>query len=224
MPETLSCAAWNLRVGRSLDEVADEVEALLEDRDLDVLTVCEAAAYIPALRERLRGRYVISTGRDTSGRDSAIISRKGLRLGLKRVHRLERQGWERRAGRAGLHHHRSMVSRPVAGIRFAAVHLPPPAGPRQPMRVHATLASWATLHRLFGRWTENGRRWVAAGDWNAQPGSALAQALAADTDARAIGNGIDWVMGHGVHLSGYRRIKHGSSDHDPVLYVVRKTR
>jgi len=217
---TLSCATWNLRVGRKPLKVAVEVDALLTRHDLDVLTVQEAAGYIPAIRRRLKGRYVVATGIGTAGRDSAVISRKGIPTGVKRVHRLERRGWERRAGRPGLHHSRSAVSRPVRGVKFLSAHLPPPAGPRQPLRLAASLASWATLHRLAQRWTSNDRPWVMAGDWNARPDSDLAQGLANAVGADITGNGIDWVMSRGVLVNQLRRIEHGSSDHRPVLFEV----
>lgn len=222
MPESLSCATWNLRVGRNPARVAREVSDLVRYHSLDVLTVCEAAAYIPAIRKSLRGRYIVSTGRDVSGRDSAVISRKGLRRGIRRVHRLERRGWERRAGRAGLHEPRSMVSRNIAGIKFAAPHMPPPAGPRQPLRVTATRNALATIAKLGRRWTDNGRRWVMAGDWNMRPGDPDARVLADFTEAGVTGNRIDWVLSHGVKVSDYQRIDHGTSDHRPVLFTVRK--
>lgn len=228
MPEYLSCATWNLRVGRNPARVAREVDDLVRYHSLDVLTVCEAAAYIPAIRKALRGRYVVSTGRDASGRDSAVISRKGLRRGLTRVHRLESTGWERKAGRPGLHEPRSMVSRNIAGIKFAAVHIPPPAGPRQPLRVEAARNSLATVAELGRRWTDNGRRWVMAGDWNMRPGDPEVRVLKDETEGDVTGNHIDWVLSHGVRVSDYQRIDHGdiggpgASDHAPVLFTVRK--
>lgn len=215
---TLSCATWNLRVGRPRETVAREVDDLLTVHDLDALAVQEAAAYIPALRRRLKGRYVVATGVGTAGRDSAVISRRSLPRKRRRIHRLSRRGWERRAGRPGLHHERKMVSQVVAGIRFAAPHLPPPAGPRQPMRAAATHASWAKLHMLAARWM--GTPWVAPGDWNARPDSPAALSLETAADARIQGSAIDWVMSHDVKVANVRRIEHGSSDHRPVLFEV----
>ena len=215
---TLSCATWNLRVGRKPLKVAVEVDALLTRHDLDELTVQEAAAYIPAIRRRLKGRYVVATGIGTAGRDSAVISRKTLPRKRRRIHRLSRQGWERKAGRPGLHHERKMVSQIVAGIRFGAPHLPPPAGLRQPMRAAATHASWAKLHMLAARWM--GTPWVMAGDWNARPDSPAALSLEVAADAQIKGSAIDWVMSHDVKVTNVRRIEHGSGDHRPVLFEV----
>lgn len=219
----LRCAAWNLRVGRPAETVAREVDDLLEFRRLDVLCVCEAGAYIPALRRRLKGRFKVATGRGPSGRDSAVITRKGMRTGTRRVHRLERQGWERKAGRPGLHHPRSMVSRPVQGIKFASVHLPPPGGPTQTLRKVALRAALSTVTRLGRRWSDREQRWVMAGDWNITPGSPEAQAVAVATQGDIVGSRIDWIMSHRVQVSDYQRINHGRSDHKPILFSVKKT-
>lgn len=214
--------AWNLRVGRRPDVVAAEVDDLLTTHDLDVLLVCEAAAYIGAIRRRLRGRYRLATGRpgDPSARDSAIIVRKGMRRGVRRVHRLERKGWERKPGRPGLHHPRSAVSQRVAGVRYLAVHVPPQGGPNQPLRREAILNSLSTLTSIGYRWTGRDRRWVMAGDWNLRPGDQEARTAADKTGARIVGAGIDWVMHHRVRVTGYRKVAHGNSDHRPILFEV----
>jgi len=219
---TLSCATWNLRVGRKPDVVAREVDHLLTAHDLDVLLVCEAAGYIKALRRALKGRYKIATGLagDISGRDSAIIVRKGLSRGIRRVHRLERMGWERRAGRPGLHHNRSAVSQSVEGIRFLSVHLPPPAGDGQPLRRAAMGSALKTVHDIGERWTERGRRWVMAGDWNLTPEQAIPRIVFPPKDFPHIGAHIEWAIGHGVRLSVHERIDPAGSDHPPVLFRV----
>jgi len=218
---TLSCAAWNLRVGRNAGKVAHEVDQLLTRHKIDVLMVCEAAGYVGVIRRHLKGRYVVSTGVGISGRDSAIISRKGLKLGRRRVHRLERRGWERKPGRPGLHHPRSMVSRDIAGIRFASPHMPPAAAPNQSLRRLAMLTSLQKVMTLGARWSRKGRRWVMAGDWNTTPDSNEAKTLARHTGAKITGTRIDWVLSRTAQVSGYQRITHGNSDHRPILFTVR---
>lgn len=216
---TLRAACWNLRVGRPVDRVVDEVLTLLDEFDIDVLTVCEAVGYVKPLSRVLRRhgyRLVWFPRGDDSARDSAVIVRRGLRVRGKRLHRLERTGWERKPGRPGLHWPRSAVSVSVEGIRFLAVHQPPgPFG--YPLRRAANETGFATVTRLGRRWR---RPWVMPGDWNRLSSDPVARAFLDATGATAQGKGIDWIAARGVQLSHVREHEYGNSDHDPKTFTV----
>lgn len=225
-------ATWNLRKGRDADVVALEVDAFLTEHDLDWIVVQEAADYVRTLGKQLRGRYDVHTGWSSrSRRDSAVIVRAGLPSRFKRVHALERTGWERDPDnrRFGLHNHRSMVSVRVGrkGFRYrlGSVHLPPGPhdAPGYPLRGRAFRRSLRTLRRLARRWSDakglDG--WAMVGDWNERPDSAPIREFLYDTDGGVIGNRIDYPVTHGVIANRYRRVAFGSSDHKPVLVWVR---
>jgi exonuclease III len=226
-PVTDRAGAWNLKVGRIPAVVATEVLDLLQTHQLDWLVVMEASGYIATLRDRLdeHGFDVLTGDGDIPSRDTAIIVRRIRDHGQVQVHGLGGVRWERRPGRPGLHAPRKMVSARVRRIRVGSVHLPPgPFGPRYPLRRAAFHAAARRTKRLAARWNELGRSWVLAGDWNKpkrEKGSWLVPSpawIARKTGAKIVGDGIDFVMAKGVKISNYRRIKHGNSDHEPVLF------
>ncbi len=221
----LEVGMWNLRVGRDPAVVVSEVRQFLDDRDLDVLLVSEAYQYVGALRKALKGKYRVGTfwARGKSARDSAVISRVGLRTGRRYLHRLERKGWERRPGRKGLHWARSAVSRNVAGIRFIARHDPPgPFGPRFPLRKLANETSFRTMTRLGRRLNKAGRPWVDGPDKNRLKSDPVSQEFLDATGATAYGSGIDWAAASGVKVSDMRTHDFGTSDHRPKTFTVTK--
>jgi hypothetical protein len=199
---------------------------LLETHHLDWLVVMEAVGYIGALRDRLGRRFDVLTGdADGASRDSAIIVRRGRVHGAPQVHGLGGIEWERRPGRPGLHWARKMVSARVGQPRVGALHLPPgPFGPRYPLRRAAYHGAARRIKRLVIRWNQQGRAWVLAGDWNKpkrERGSWVVPSpawIARTTGAKIVGDGIDYVMARGVKITRYRRINHGNSDHEPVLF------
>lgn len=217
---SLRAATWNLRVGRPPHVVANEVETFLDDHNLDVLCVQEAAQYVGALRRRLRGEFRVLHGRGSrSRRDSAVIVRKGARVRRKRVHRLGGIAWERGKGRPGLHDPRHMTSVNVCGVRFGSVHLPPtPHARTLRLRRLSHAADVDRLVRIVRRWTRQGA-WVAAGDWNARPSSQYVAPLRGL--GLPYGDGIDWVLASGVTVSDFERQTFGSSDHKPRTFNVR---
>lgn len=214
-------ACWNLRVGRPADRAVDELLTFLDEFDIDVMTVCEAVGYVKPLSRVLRRhgyRLIWFRHGDDSARDSAVIVRRGLRTGGKRLHRLERGGWERKPGRPGLHWPRSAVSVSVEGIRFLAVHQPPgPFG--YPLRRAANETGFTTVTRLGRRWR---RPWVMAGDWNRLASDPVAQTFLDSTGARAQGNGIDWIAYRDVRLTQVHKHEFGTSDHNPKCFTITK--
>jgi hypothetical protein len=220
--------SWNLRVGRKPDVVVREVQTFLDEHDLDFLAICEAADYIDALTDSLKGYKVYAKfDGDGPARDSAVIVRNGRKVTDLRVHRLERIGWERKPGRIGLHWPRSAVSVDVEGLRAMAPHMPPGPfeGPRFWRRGVAFDTAAHKLRRIGLRWSD--RPWVMAGDWNVgkrvvgtekDPSAAW---IASETGARIKGDGIDYVMFRGCRVSDYARHDFGTSDHDPITFTVR---
>ncbi len=221
---TLRCATWNLRVHRDRGVVIDEVLGLLDEYDLDLLTVCEAGGYVRSLRRALKreGYRVVFVNADDSARDSAVIVRRGLRVRFRRLHRLEHFGWERGEGRPGLHDPRSAVSVNVEGIRVLAIHMPPGPfeGERWQRRRLANETSFDTVARLVGRWNKRRRPWVAHGDWNRRPDDPTVRAFLKESGAEAQGGGIDWIASRGVKVPRVRRINYGGSDHEPRLFTI----
>lgn len=217
---------WNLRVGRPPERVVDEVQHFVNEHEIDVLHVCEGAGYQATLRANLDGYRVIGypLDRGLPAADSYLIVRKGVASRWKRLHWLERTGWERKPGRAGLHTPRSTMSALIDhAYRSVPVHLPPgPDGPTFPMRRRARVNSLATIEQLGTRWNRRGRAWVMAGDWNYVSSAPRVVALARRLDADICGHGIDWVMSHGVKVDRYRKVEFGTSDHDPFLFRVTK--
>lgn len=221
-------ASWNMKEGRPpgarvIDTAADEVEQLADEWDADVLTLHEAKRYNAAVTRRMRkaGYKVVRFTRDASARDSMILAR-GCKVWGRRLHRLERRGWERKPGRPGLHDPRSAVSAIVGGVRVIAVHMPPPAARNQPLRVAAWDNSLHTLSRLGRRWNRWGRPWVMTGDWNRRADHPDIREFARDLGATVYGDGIDYVIACGVKVDGQRRVSFGGSDHDPVLFSINK--
>lgn len=218
---TLHGACWNLDNGRDRSTVVDEVLTFLDEFDIDVMTICEAVGYVEPLSKVLKGhgyRLGWFPRADDSGRDSAVIARRGLRVSGKRLHRLERTGWERQPGKPGLHWPRSAVSEVVEGIRFLSVHQPPgPFG--YPLRKAANEAGFDTVTQLARRWR---KPWVMPGDWNRLSSDPVAQAFLDRTGATAHGNGIDWIAARGVRITQVSEHEYGNSDHDPKTFTITK--
>lgn len=218
---------WNLRQGRKVSVVVDEVIRLLTDFDLDWLAVQEAADYVDELAEALKPHgYAVVTdwGGGTSGRDSAIIVRVTVPHRAMRRHRLERRGWERQPGRFGLHWPRSAVSLIIDEVRVLDYHGPP--GPYRTKaywrRTRAMLTSQRTAARLCRRWTRWGREWMLVGDINQTRAEALHWWRDRLRAAHTAGEGIDWAaMSAGVRVSSWEALtsfRH-RGDHDPKLFT-----
>ena len=190
-----------------------------------MLLVCESHQYVRPLRKALKGKYRVGAfpALGGSAADSAVISRKGLKVGPRRLHRLERQGWERKPGRKGLHWPRSAVSRNVAGIRFIATHMPPgPFGPKFPLRKTANERSFRTLTRLGKRLNKVGRPWVDGPDKNRLKTDPVSRDFLKATGATAHGEGIDWTAAVGVQITNVKAHTFGTSDHKPKTFTVTK--
>lgn len=223
--------SYNVRKGRDAETVAREVEDFMVEFELDWLVLQECADQIRHIARSLRGRYTVLTGSGSrSRRDSAIIVRPGIPARFKRVHSLERLGWERAPEnrRFGRHNHRSMVSARIGrkGFRYrlAAVHLPPGPhdAPGYPLRGLAFRTSLDTLRKLARRWSRADLDgWAMVGDWNERPDDAAIRRFLVDTGGAVLGNGIDYPITRGVVVNRYRRVKFGASDHKPIVVTVR---
>ncbi|MCD4535630.1 hypothetical protein LRP67_16175 [Nocardioides sp. cx-169] len=209
-----------------VDQAANEAEELIDAFGLDVATFHEAKRYAGTIARRARaaGLKVVRYDVDDPARDSLIVARKGLRAWGRRLHKLERKGWERRPGRPGLHHPRSAVSAVVGGVRIVAVHMPPTPGLKAyPRRDAAWDNSLATLARLGRRWNRWGRPWVMTGDWNRAASSPEVREFVRRLGAKVYSNGgIDYVIARGVGIKDLRREDFGGSDHAPVLFNIVK--
>ena len=229
---------YNLEISRDVDVVVAEVVTLMREQDLDFLTVCEASTYVGALvKSARRGGQLHKAGcrvlayprRGIPARETAIVVRRRAHGGpgarWKRLHWITRLKWERspnnRGKGMGDHPGRRSVSAWVAWCRVLAVHTTPgPFGPEYPKRHAANLDCFAHQTRIAKRWAGSlfSRRAVMPGDWNRHPNDPVVADMVDATGWSTHGDGIDWVLAHGVHVSNMRRIKFGGSDHDPVLF------
>lgn len=225
-------ASWNMKEGRPgrghkvLDTAADEVEELADG--LDWLFLHEAGRYSDVVAKRLRraGKRVLRVRGGYSARDTMIVVERGVRVRWPRLIRLCWRGWERRPGRKGLHPGRSAMTAVLDGVGTVDVHMPPTPGLKAyPKRDRAWWASLRRLERLARRWNENDRDWLMDGDWNRRADDpvmvAFAERLGATIYAAHPGD-IDYVIARGVHIGDVRRVRHGSSDHDPNTSTLTK--
>lgn len=225
---------YNVRKGRNPKRVAREIRRLFRRGRLHSLNVQEFATQHAAVVRLLPDHLVVMgyPDGDISARDSAVIvdtrrlGKCGRSAGGTRLHRLEREGWERAPHNRdqGLHNPRSAVSARVGQLRAMSVHMPP--GPHSwPLRGEAFDTALDTVENVLGRWSRNGRPWVAFGDWNKHINAREIWRMARRLDATREGDEIDYLLaGPGVAIKRVWRPKWAAritdSDHDPVFAVV----
>ena len=213
---------WNLRLGQAVPGVPD----LLDGYALDWLAVQELGGRVRLLRRLVKPLgYRVHAAADG---DSAVIVRRGLRCTLPRRHWMGGIGWERKAGRPGLHPARVGMSVRIGGrrgYRVLPVHVPPKGTPAQPLRREAREAYMVRLGVILRRWNRRDRGWVTPGDWNYAPDDKPVQTLAWATGGRvdhADRAGVDYLLSRGVRVSEVVAVPQPLGDHDPRIFTITK--
>lgn len=214
----LSCGFWNLDNNRYDHLVLAEVEAFIKAHDLDVFLYCEGQEYADDLR--LIPGYDLWTTRkkSPSERDAGIMVRHGLRTKGYRLTRA-RIGWPRTKG-PGIHWPRSFPSVKVEGIRFWSVHFPP--NPDKPGNRLAYAEAWTLLAVALAR---RAGPFCAPGDYNRRTdtrGAWTPRTLARVVRGYLTGRRIDHVLARGVHVDQLLTVAHGTSDHQPIKFRLRR--
>jgi exonuclease III len=232
----LKGGTFNLRYGRPVKAVKGEVEHLLQKHNLDFLCLQEAVDYTKEMR-KVAGYDYIYDPKTWSGKESTILVKSTLKQDRVKFHQLG-DGWVTVNG--GNHPPTGQAEVRIDGWLFVrSLHLPTPSvwkggkliAPAERKDDYIAAVNGLARYLRFPA-TRNAR--IAAGDWN-EPDDTLGEysprwlanktnSITADTKSRAGHGRIDWVMAKGATIPKCFKdleIREGS-DHEPVIFVVRK--
>lgn len=206
--------SWNAKVGRRPTLVVLALWAFVRTRRPDVIVLCEATRYAPAIREAFRKDWC------TYRRGSDVVVMVRRDLPEPDVSELEhRTPW--RGPHAGIAHNgRRWLQLDFPTLRLVAVHRVP-GGPSGGIQTRgANRPAWEAEDFLLATAVSTDRPVLIVGDQNARVSEMRDFMARHDLFPILTGAKVDWAMKSGLHGKGKRLSRRGS-DHPAVLYVLR---
>lgn len=240
LKQELTGGSFNLLNSRPFDVVKDEVERLLKKHDLDFLAVQEATEYVRPL-SNIDG-YTYYTWRDggRGAQENGVLVKDEYVVDKFRGE-FYGDGWTT----VTKAYHVASVQNQIridGWLLVRGLHLPTPSHWKNgkivdtPTERKDDLIASVKALRWYLRLPSIKNARIAVGDWNEAPtttGEYSPQWLAQYTDSVAStpqsreGHGhIDWVMAKGCRVLNIFKDTdiHEGSDHEPVVYTIRKNK